>query len=617
MGSPASSSATAKRSRLETLSGKRLCERSERSLTRFLLADDGGQILPWVAVATVVLICTAALVLDVGNAMVAQRELQNATDAVALSAAQSISGSTTAYSTIGAKYGAAPGEKNAYSNMTVNPPTITPLCLTTVTSWGVYCASSGGTVTVPNAVQVTQTASLNTFFAGVFGKSTLSLSATSTAANGARPYNIALIVDSTLSMAAPDTNCVVGGVTLTQENCALYGVQQLLLGLNPTYDYVSLFTFPNFSYGNSPAGTVEPSTGQFACTTAIPSSYNSISYYNASSQNFGYTPVLYPTNNANNPSDSKGGSWGGSNPNQPHYQPPWSGVVMDMPYSFPPAPTSTAGYTLPSGNGAPTYQVAGFSQDYIDAGSSSLNSGSNLVKAVGGASGCGGLAPGSYDGNYGTYYAGALYAAQSALLAEQAGHADSYNAIIILGDGNSDAPQDTNSFDSSSPSMPSGNTEAETTYSTSTSLNTAFNMPSGWSTAGSSGSYPSYKGECGQAVKAAQYAATYTSGGKANNTLIFTIAYGALTTSGSKSCNTDVGTGSYSNITPCQTMQKMATQVPGETPSDYFYSDYNVPGGDSGCTADTNNSGLKAISQIYQAIAGKLWTARLIPNDTQ
>jgi hypothetical protein len=113
-------------------------------------------------------------------------------------------------------------------------------------------------------------------------------------------------------------------------------------------------------------------------------------------------------------------------------------------------------------------------------------------------------------------------------------------------------------------------------------------------------------------VDAAQYAATYKSGSTANNTLVFTIAYGAQTSG----CSTDTSTSTHKNITPCQAMQGMATQVSGQSLSPYFYSDYKATGGDTGCTASSSNSGITAISDIYSAIASKLSGARLIPNST-
>jgi hypothetical protein len=115
---------------------------------------------------------------------------------------------------------------------------------------------------------------------------------------------------------------------------------------------------------------------------------------------------------------------------------------------------------------------------------------------------------------------------------------------------------------------------------------------------------------------AAQYAATYSSGGVANNTLVFTIAYGSPASSNSGNCGSDVSAGTHPNITPCQSLQQMATQKSGESISDYFYSDYAAQGGDAGCQANSSNSGVVAISDIYEKILSDLSHARLIPNGT-
>src|SRR5581483_8038278 len=114
------------------------------------------------------------------------------------------------------------------------------------------------------------------------------------------------------------------------------------------------------------------------------------------------------------------------------------------------------------------------------------------------------------------------------------------------------------------------------TYQNNSNLtNSAYTYPSGWLTAGSSGAYPSWNGECGQAVDAAQYAATYSG----NQTKVYTVAYGALTTSSSSNCKTDrTSASSHPYITPCQTLQQMSSNSTSSYTSDYFYSDYNVPG---------------------------------------
>lgn len=598
-------------------------QRRGHSLARLLVADEGGQVLPWVVVVLLCVLGTAALVVDVGRAMVIQRELQASVDAAALAAAENVNGTSSTYSTEGTTFSGASGDKNAsYAGVTFSSPTVTGLCLTTVSNWGISCTkNSSGVVTVPNAVSVTETAAVPTMFAGVFGKTTVNLSATSTAAHARpEPYNIAVIVDSTLSMNYTDSNCN----NLTQEQCALNGVQQMLDGLNTSYDHVALFTFPNVVAGsNSPAGVAITTAGAaqaFSCTTAASSSYLGVSYWNLGSGI--YAPVIMPINT------STGNNSRGNGGPQLDYQPPWTGIAWAMPYSFPPAPTGTSGYTIPSGSYPPTYQITPFLEDYNTSGTSgnTLNTSSNLVMAAGGKSGCNGIQPSSYDGDFGTYYPGALYAAQAALLKEQANHANSSNVMVILGDGNATAPQYWPGSSGPEYAMPSSASAATTTYQPATShgsavasqsLNTsAYTYPSTWLKASSNGSYPSWVGECGQEVTAAQYAAQYPASGTANNTLVFTIAYGSPAESNSGDCGTDVNAGSSPNITPCQALQQMATQVAGDTISPYFYSDYTAEGGDAGCQANSDNSGITAISDIFTAITAKLTSARLIPNGT-
>jgi hypothetical protein len=569
------------------------------------MADEGGQVLPWVVVMMLTVLGVAALVVDCGRAMVIQRELQASTDAAALAAAQTM-GTSASYSTYATNYGSGSGDRNAYPGLTITGQTTTPLCLTTVAGWGIPCSTMGGLATASNAVSVTQTASVPTLFAGILGKPSVALSATSTATKSRpKPYNIALIVDSTLSMSESDSNC--GNVT--QEQCALQGVQQLLTGLSTTYDHVALFTFPNVVVGsNAPAGVAITTSGtstSFGCTTSpVPSSYNSIAYYH--DNNFGYSPVLYSINTSNG-NDSDGNF---SPSQQKHYQPPYPGIAWAMPYTFPPKPTDATGYSIPTGADAPSYQITPFVEDYND-GSGNLKTTSVLVQAAGGKSGCNGIAPSSYDGDFGTYYAGAIYAAQAALLKEQANHTNSYNVMIILGDGNSTAPQTWGPMYS----MPDTDAHAEYTYSSSQALANGYTYPAPYLNASSGGTYPSWVGECGQAVDAAQYAATYASGSTNDNTQVFTIAYGSPTTSSSANCASDRSGGTHKNITPCQALQQMATQD-GGSPSSYFYSDWPAQGASSGCQANSDNSGTTAISDIYKLIEAKLTSARLIPNGT-
>jgi hypothetical protein len=152
-------------------------------------------------------------------------------------------------------------------------------------------------------------------------------------------------------------------------------------------------------------------------------------------------------------------------------------------------------------NASPVYQIIPLSSDYrVSATATTLNTGSNLVKAVrGGATGCTqGL---QAVGGVGTYYSDAIAAAQAALVAT--GRANVQNVIILLGDGDANA------------------------------------SPSDISAA-------KLANQCHQAITAANNAT-------AAGTWVYSIAYGALTTS---SCSTDT-----THITACATMQQIASDT--------------------------------------------------------
>ena len=512
--------------------------RRDHRLIRQFCPDEGGQVLPWVAVVLVVVLGVSGLVIDVGRAMVVQRQLQNSADAAALAAAESLTNGT--YSTEGATFSGGSGDENAYSGVSIGTPTITGLCLTTVASWGMSCSSSS-----PNAVQVTETASVPTLFAGLLGKSSIPVSATSTASPGRpQPYNVAVILDTTPSMADSDTNC---GSGQTQLSCAETGVRQLLQGLAPSLDTVSLFTFPNLY------------------TTSVSNEYNCTGQNDDPVPPYTF-PSATATSLTNMPYTSTSGGWN-------------------------PVPTTVYA----------TYQVVPFSTDYRTSDTATtLNSSSNLVKAVGGKSGCAAMGTG-YEN---TYYAGAIYAAQSALLAEQAtqvaaGVTNSQNVIILLSDGNATAKEQNpgGSFSPGSNDMVSSSSQSTT-----------------WAT--SSGTYPntngggSWIGECGQGITAAKYAASYTN----DNTTVFTISYGSPSTSSSSNCGSDRSGGSYPDVSPCTAMQDMSSGWPND--KSHFYSDYYLPGSDTGCQAADANNTITSLNNIFKSILVDLTGARLIPNGT-
>jgi hypothetical protein len=108
--------------------------------------------------------------------------------------------------------------------------------------------------------------------------------------------------------------------------------------------------------------------------------------------------------------------------------------------------------------------------------------------------------------------------------------------------------------------------------------------------------YPSLLGQCGQAVVAAQ-AAT------AAGTKVYTVAYG----SASSGCSTDTTYSAYPGITPCQTMEKMASSAAT------FFSDYNQSG--SGSTCQSASQPTTSISQIFQQIGSNFTSPRLIQDN--
>lgn len=530
-----------------------------RRLSAFF-REDRGQVLPISAIMLVGFLGMAAVSVDMGHAMLNYEQLQNAADAAALAGAQALPNTTA--STVATQYSAVASQYNAQSDtagttMAAGYPKL--LCLTTIKNQGAACSAPANA----NAVQVRLQMSTHLNFAGLFtfGHPNMTVTATSTAAPqgaAATPYNVAIIVDTTLSMAEADDDC-----SMTQLACALNGVQVLLNELAPcasgltqcsitngqsanVVDSVALFTFPNVT-----VGTVSIDSN---CTTPIPSQWQT------------------GTNSRGQPTYTSAylsSSWG-------YYtvqgQPPYPGVSSATGYTY---PSATATSYSPSGSNTGTYQITGFMSDYKTTPTvgAPLNTNSTLVKAAGGASstGCNGLGIPNYDGDYGTYYAGVIYAAQAALTAQKAANPGTQNAIILLSDGNATAPDPQNSPGGSSyPAMPSP--------------------------ANGGGVYPSYANECSQGIVAAKAAA-------AAGTRVYTVAYGSPTSG----CASDTS-GTYAGITPCQTMEDMASAP------QYFFSDWKQSNSNSTCYSQSQP--VTSLSDIFKQISAGLTKAMLIPNNT-
>jgi Flp pilus assembly protein TadG len=479
-----------------------------RSLFHFL-SNDLGQTSVLVALMLPALMGMAALSLDVGHAYVGQRELQEATNAAALAGAAKMtgSGSSSAVSTADS-YSAQTGDSNAHPDLTnVSMVSGYPqaTCLNALQPSGVACTSSSPA----NAMVVQQQATIKMFFAGFLGKPTLTLTATAKAAMGGvgvSQYNVAIIVDTTGSMTSTDSGSG-SDCNNTRIYCSLEGVRVLLNTLSPC------------TYGLSTCGTVTSGN--------VPNPFDRVALFtfpNLATPSQAASDYTCPTTNP-----------------------------LTTSYSFPIAGASSY---APSATTA-SYQVVGFSSDYRTSdGASSLNAASDIVVAAGGKSGCNGMGA---PGGAGTYYAGVIYAAQSALTAQAAANAGTKNVLIILSDG-----------DASSTNM--------------NILDSNYNKNPGY--------YPSNTYQCRQAVTAAQAATTA-------GTLVYSVAYG----SGASGCSTDAGL-----YNPCSTMKAMAST------SQDFFSDYTATGGDTSCTSAAQPT--TNLNEIFTAIANSLTTARLIPNST-
>lgn len=453
-----------------------MSQRNE-SLLRHLVRNQSGMSLIWATLLIPLILGMGGLTVDAGYGYTCYRQLQNSTEAAALAAASALPNTTLA-STNATKFSAVSGNYNAYPQL--NTPsaitgaqiTITPGCIT-ITG----LPQCGASITA-NAVKITQTATIPTFFIkalSVFGlksASSIKLSATSIAVmRGAQrgPYDVAIVLDTTASMQSADggSNC-----TGTKIQCAEEGAQILLAQFSPCLpdttcgaatngnvaypvDEVALFTFP----AQSPGTQVSKDE---ACSSSQP------------------TPVAYPDTT----------------------------TLTALPI------TTAHLNTLVS-----DYQVVPLLSNYrasdsttgsnpLTIGSSVSASNPSLVNAVAGNSYFGGSSCTGMQAKGGeqTYYAGAIFTAQQYLAAN--GRSNAQNVIILLGDGDANGGAMAGS---------------------SSTLNNNSSIPATY------GKYPSSYRQCQQAIDMATAA-------KTAGTKVYTVGYGVAsggcsTDSGVSACS--------------------------------------------------------------------------------
>jgi hypothetical protein len=557
------------------------------SLVSRILKKECGQTLAFTAVILTAFIGLAGMSLDAGKGYYAYELLKQSTNAATLAGAAGLPDQTLA-NTYLATYSSTVGDKNAYGIMNSVTTTPTFKCLSQVSkSLNIGCETTNTGGGPYNALQVTQTAKVPTWIGQFFGVPTFNITATSTAAMRGgtdTEYNLAIIIDTTASMASSVNTTSCKGVQIV---CAVSGFQSMLQAMDPC----ALDT---------------------SCTT---SSYvDSVAMY--------VFPAVTPGTVAKD------------------YTCPNTNPTI-VPYTFPNVTSGSLNLVMPSTYGQ--YQVTSFSNDYKSTDSTTTLQ-NDLAKATGYAgTGCAGL---QAPGGEGTYYAQVIRQAQADLVTQQAANAGTKNVLIILTDGdatacnsqanssaggNNSCGNGSQIVASNCPAVNSSVVAGKTVVtcgSTSISADgksTTLNCPSGGctgtplngtgtattnATGYQSPTYPSALGECGQAVEAAQLA---TKAG----TIVYTIGFGTetsgcatdgtyTTSSGSTYGAEAWPSGTGNSKSPCNAIGAMASTV------NTFFSDNT-----GGCPAlTTANGAYTKIDAEFAAIVAGLTSSRLIPNGT-
>lgn len=337
-----------------------------------------GQVLPLVAVLSVVLLSMMGLAIDIGYTYSVRQAMQASTDAAAAAAAQELSitgGNPTAKAAL---YGMGSDGRNARTAITGASMSTTVKCTNFMANLmtGAGCTSA---TTPANTVTVRQSAPVSLFFGPVIGRHTLTVvtQATAGARGGAMPpLDVIIVLDTTGSMGGNCSATVAGVSSPTRLDCAKAGIRTLLNAMWPCSN--SQATCGGATAGHVPNPIDEVGLAVFPGLKAA----------TALSKEFDCTQNV--------------------------------GSAGISPYGS-----------------SPVYVIAPLASDYKPSAYGTLSGGtSNLVKAVDWADGntCGSGSYGAENpGGQGSYFAGAINAAQSALVS--GGRANVQNVIIFVSDG--------------------------------------------------------------------------------------------------------------------------------------------------------------------------------------
>ncbi|HTR82874.1 MAG TPA: pilus assembly protein [Reyranella sp.] len=236
------------------------------------------------------LVGTVGLSVDIGKVMAAQSAFTASAQSSALAGAYSLLQANATQDTVSAAVSSW-NSAHAPKNVTVTNTSTTLSCVTSTAN--LPSCTTGN----PNVVNVTQTGTVQTNFLKVFGYSSFTLTASSSAAKAGgigTPLNVMFVLDSTASMGSADSNCTVPGVkSPTRYQCAQYSVQSVLKVMQPSMASVGLMTFPGTAKQYAPG---KPCPTQPSATPYLSSTiYYQIGSGTSLSTNYNSAGVLNDT----------------------------------------------------------------------------------------------------------------------------------------------------------------------------------------------------------------------------------------------------------------------------------------------------------------------------------
>ncbi|HWB55564.1 MAG TPA: pilus assembly protein TadG-related protein [Gaiellaceae bacterium] len=225
-----------------------------KTLMTRLRNDERGQVVVLLAVTLVVLLGSAALVIDVGRAYLAKRHLQSSADAAATAGALELPNPTNAEA-YALDYSGRDSAKNDNNKLPSVSTTVTTKCISLAPCNPV------------NAVVVEQTTVVPTIFAKVLGIDQFTIRAKATACSpcSSKPLDIMLVLDRTGSMCQFSNGSSDPACTDLQN--AKAGLLEFVQYMDPSIHKIGFNVFPPRTSSGSSCAT--PASSNYNSTTAV------------------------------------------------------------------------------------------------------------------------------------------------------------------------------------------------------------------------------------------------------------------------------------------------------------------------------------------------------------